>query len=146
MDEERSLLPPLGAKRGRRTSVFRGVAVAIGVGVVLTSLAVFTISGDTLTWLLSKDVQRAQFSFRAFSPPNSELCPQPAQHPPSKGSEYLESDEFLYLSIGRLSGAIQIPTMSFDDLGEPWAEDALDPRWLPFATLHDYFERTYPLV
>jgi hypothetical protein len=44
--------------------------------------------------------------------------------------------------VNWLSGAVQIPTECFDVMG-PIGEDK---RWDAFASLHDYFEKSYPLV
>jgi len=56
--------------------------------------------------------------------------------------KYLESDAFRALAIERLSGAVQIPTESFDDMG-PVSEDA---RWNIFNDFATYLAKTYPLV
>lgn len=56
--------------------------------------------------------------------------------------DYLKSETFRNKSIERLSGAVQIPTQSFDDLravGE-------DPRWDIFYSFADYLAKTFPLV
>jgi len=57
-------------------------------------------------------------------------------------AEALHSEEYLRGSIERLSGAVQIPTESFDDMG-PVGEDQ---RWNVFQRFHDYLEETYPKV
>ena len=57
-------------------------------------------------------------------------------------AEALRSEEYLRGSIERLSGAVQIPTETFDDMG-PVGED---PRWDLFQRFHDYLEQTYPSV
>lgn len=52
------------------------------------------------------------------------------------------SAEFRNLSVRRLSGAVQIPTVSYDDNG-PIGED---PRWDVFFDLEHYFRDTFPLL
>lgn len=52
------------------------------------------------------------------------------------------SAEFRNLSVKRLSGAVQIPTVSYDDNG-PIGED---PRWDVFFNLERYFRETFPLL
>jgi Gly-Xaa carboxypeptidase len=52
------------------------------------------------------------------------------------------STEFRNLSVKRLSGAVQIPTVSYDDNG-PIGED---PRWDVFFDLERYFRETFPLL
>jgi Gly-Xaa carboxypeptidase len=54
----------------------------------------------------------------------------------------IDSDDYRRGSAERLSGAIQVPTESFDDMG-PVGED---PRWDVFAKFHEYLEKTYPKV
>lgn len=56
--------------------------------------------------------------------------------------EYLKSKEFRNGSIARLSGAVQISSMSYDDLGEIGE----DKRWDVFYDLATYLEKSYPLV
>ncbi|CAO2655698.1 Nn.00g045010.m01.CDS01 [Neocucurbitaria sp. VM-36] len=55
---------------------------------------------------------------------------------------YLKSEEFRKIEIERLSGAVQIPTQSFDDMGDVGS----DPRWDIFYSFADYLSKTYPLV
>lgn len=76
-------------------------------------------------------------------------CPQVEPLVPSKTTkelddawEYLNSDTFFNKSIERLSGAVQIPTQSYDDMGEVGS----DPRWDVFHSLGDYLEKSFPLV
>ncbi|KAF9443362.1 carboxypeptidase S [Macrolepiota fuliginosa MF-IS2] len=73
----------------------------------------------------------------------NDICAQPS--PPAERSNYssaYDSPEFKQKSITRLSGAVKIPTMSFDDMG-PVDEDE---RWAPFPKLHQYLQDTYPFV
>ena len=53
-----------------------------------------------------------------------------------------KSDAFKRLSAERLSGAVQIPTEDFDDMG-PVDEDE---RWNVFNELEHYFKKTFPLL
>ena len=52
------------------------------------------------------------------------------------------SAEFRNLSVKRLSGAVQIPTVSYDDNGP--IDD--DPRWDVFFDLERYFRESFPLL
>ena len=54
----------------------------------------------------------------------------------------LRSDDYLRDSVQRLSGAVQIRTESFDDMG-PVGED---PRWDVFGEFHNYLAKIYPNV
>jgi hypothetical protein len=54
----------------------------------------------------------------------------------------LHSEDYLRGSVERLSGAVQIPTESFDDMGLVGE----DPRWDVFQEFHDYLAKVYPNV
>ncbi|KIW02973.1 uncharacterized protein PV09_05634 [Verruconis gallopava] len=76
-------------------------------------------------------------------------CTQfPALYPAHKTNElakmddYLRSEEFRNSSIARLSGAVQIPSISYDDLGAVGE----DKRWDVFYDLSAYLMKSYPLV
>ncbi|KAH7396842.1 carboxypeptidase s [Phaeosphaeria sp. MPI-PUGE-AT-0046c] len=76
-------------------------------------------------------------------------CPQVEPLVPSKSSvelddmqTYLVSDAFRSVAIERLSGAVQIPTQSFDDM----ADVGDDPRWEIFFKFAKYLEETFPLI
>lgn len=78
------------------------------------------------------------------------VCPAqeaigPKSHPEitKKNVENLfKSYDYRALSVKRLSGATQIPTEDFDDMG-PVGEDA---RWDVFYDLQKYFRDTFPLL
>lgn len=55
---------------------------------------------------------------------------------------YIGSADFRNASIARLSGAVQVPTESFDDLG-PIGEDK---RWEVLYDFADYLKKTFPAV
>jgi len=84
-------------------------------------------------------------------PANQEACPQyPALRALSEGRKKVEdevkkeinSDAFFDKSLKRLQGAVQIPTESFDDMGEVGE----DPRWDVFVPFQEYLKTTFPLV
>ena len=81
-------------------------------------------------------------------PDSSGICKQSPmkQLPDDNISRALEnalsSEDFLRDSVQRLSGAVRIPTESFDDMG-PVGED---PRWEVFQEFHDYLAKIYPHV
>lgn len=54
----------------------------------------------------------------------------------------LESEDFRREATERLSGAVRIPTESYDDMG-PVGED---DRWDVFQDFHDYLAKSYPKV
>lgn len=76
-------------------------------------------------------------------------CAQPAPlFPGSSGDEldhaynYVSSDAFRNETIARLSGAVKIPTQSFDDMG-PIGEDK---RWDVMYDFAEYLKKTFPRV
>ncbi|CDO73269.1 hypothetical protein BN946_scf185008.g31 [Trametes cinnabarina] len=80
---------------------------------------------------------------------HSDVCPQPKALRPSKHAALEAQLERVYAgetyrlqAYKALSGAVQIPTESYDDLG-PVGEDS---RWEIFAQLHEYLEETFPRV
>lgn len=69
-------------------------------------------------------------------------CPVVEVLEPSKGeksSQFL-SAEYRNHSLGLWQGAVQIPSMSYDDL-MPVGQD---PRWDVFGDLHKYLEKSFP--
>jgi Gly-Xaa carboxypeptidase len=83
--------------------------------------------------------------------PGQPACPQfPAIQSLSEDRRKLEkevgdeigSDQFFDKSLKRMQGAVQIPTESFDDMGNVNE----DPRWDIFIEFHDYLKKTFPLV
>jgi Gly-Xaa carboxypeptidase len=56
--------------------------------------------------------------------------------------DYLETEKFKNESIARLSGAVKIPTMSFDDMGKIGE----DKRWDIFYEFAQYLKDTFPLA
>lgn len=66
----------------------------------------------------------------------------PSQSSLGSMDEYLASAQFLNTSVGRLAGAIQIATQSYDNLG-PVGEDE---RWEVMYPFAEYLEKTFPLV
>ena len=55
---------------------------------------------------------------------------------------YLETDAFRNVSISRLSGAVKVPTESFDDLGEI----GIDKRWDIMYDFAAYLKEKFPKV
>ncbi|KKY31809.1 putative carboxypeptidase s [Diaporthe ampelina] len=57
--------------------------------------------------------------------------------------EYLSSEEFLQISVARLSGAVKIDTTS-----QTWWQDlpGKDPVWEPMSHFRNYLEKTFPLI
>ncbi|KAE9390692.1 carboxypeptidase S [Gymnopus androsaceus JB14] len=56
--------------------------------------------------------------------------------------QMLGTDEFKELAIGKLSGLIQIPSESYDNMPPP----GQDPRWETMGLVHDYLAAEFPLI
>ncbi|KAF5336103.1 hypothetical protein D9611_006330 [Ephemerocybe angulata] len=76
-------------------------------------------------------------------------CPQVDALRPSKHQEVwsevtkeIHTEDFRNQAVQWLSGAVQIPTESFDQMG-PVGQD---PRWDAFAPFHAYLESSFPLI
>jgi Gly-Xaa carboxypeptidase len=70
------------------------------------------------------------------------LLPRNISKPIDDIFDYQRTEKFRNESIARLSGAVQIPSMSFDDLGTIGE----DPRWDIFYKFAAYLEETFPLI
>ncbi|KAI0259581.1 carboxypeptidase S [Gloeopeniophorella convolvens] len=78
---------------------------------------------------------------------DASACPQAAAFVPEKHGalvkhydDILGSDAFKRWAYASLGGAVQIPTVTFDDMGLPGE----DPRWETRLTLHEYLTRRFP--
>ncbi|KAK3688714.1 hypothetical protein B0T22DRAFT_161211 [Podospora appendiculata] len=76
-------------------------------------------------------------------------CVQPDALFPSQNNtelqrvyDYLSTDSFRTASIDRLSGAVKVKSVSFDDLGAVGE----DPRWDAFYDFSAYLKATFPLI
>jgi Gly-Xaa carboxypeptidase len=61
----------------------------------------------------------------------------------SKGKAIYEDDAFRNASLAKYQGALRIPTEVYDFTSRPELDIT---GWEPFLDLHDYFEKTFPLV
>ncbi|KAK3947278.1 hypothetical protein QBC32DRAFT_409345 [Pseudoneurospora amorphoporcata] len=59
-----------------------------------------------------------------------------------KAFSFLSTEKFLNESVSRLSGAVRVKTVSYDDLGAVGE----DPRWDVFYDFASYLEKSYPLI
>ncbi|KAH7890769.1 hypothetical protein F5I97DRAFT_1974939 [Phlebopus sp. FC_14] len=80
---------------------------------------------------------------------NADVCPQVSELVPQKNTAIWTSlsgiygtEAFKVRAVDWLSGAVQIPTESYDSM-EPVG---VDPRWEKFAPFHDYLLKAFPLV
>lgn len=102
------------------------------------------IAGCLLTCLLFASSLRSEPStFLSVSPQHGYDCPQPDPAPLSKLTKsLLSSSSFRSEAIKTLQGAVQIPTISYDDFRDPEEDD----RWSPFGDLHAHFHTSFPLL
>ncbi|KAL3417219.1 peptidase family M20/M25/M40 [Phlyctema vagabunda] len=93
----------------------------------------------------------ANEDFHVEYDPSQPACPQfPALQSFSDDQAYIEKEiqdefataKFFEKSLKKLQGAIQIPTESYDGMGEVGE----DPRWEIFNDFHVYLEDSFPLV
>lgn len=79
-----------------------------------------------------------------------ELCPQfeplaPPKHASDSNVDFVLSPAYQAKSVELLSGLVQVPTPSYDDMGPVSGKDS-DPRWEPFFDLAAYLRKSFPLV
>ncbi|KAF8989260.1 hypothetical protein BDQ17DRAFT_1373393 [Cyathus striatus] len=95
------------------------------------------------TWSPFNDCHRSISRVSLETGAYEDICsqPEPAASQ-SNFSKAYSTPEFLEESAKRLSGAIKIPTMTYDDMGPV----ETDERWAPFADFHEYLFETYPVI
>ncbi|KAF8494750.1 carboxypeptidase S [Hysterangium stoloniferum] len=78
-----------------------------------------------------------------------DLCPQAERLNNTKYIEFnaqlsniIDSEAYQQRAIDWLSGAVQIPTESYDQMDPV----GVDPRWEVFGPFHDYLLQAYPLI
>ncbi|KAH8808695.1 hypothetical protein F5884DRAFT_858217 [Xylogone sp. PMI_703] len=103
-----------------------------------------------LALLVNRSMEEVQVALHAYTAGN-DACPQyPALGNRSDAElkfrddvmRELSSEGFLEKSVKNMQGAVQIPTESFDGMGTVGQE----PRFDIFEELHEYLEKTFPLV
>lgn len=87
------------------------------------------------------------YTWRHQCPQLEPLFPEPLDRNERKGAsgldEYLKSERFFHTSVDRLSGAVQIDTVS-----QGWWQDLPgdDPVWKDMKTFRKYLKKTFPLI
>ncbi|KAF8312643.1 Zn-dependent exopeptidase [Clavulina sp. PMI_390] len=158
----------LGMKRGASANMHvaspRRVGVALApwstrlLGMALLAVVILcfkvlpSTSWTAVSFLQSWSIERATvWSSGIRLGTQVPMCPQAKPLIPRTGTgaqilEHLENTyhtaAFQNRSAAWLSGAVQIPTESYDDFGPVGA----DPRWDIFADLHAYLQRAFPLT
>jgi hypothetical protein len=119
--------------------------LAIVTTFLLCYLSVISLLKNSYDYSLSKNPDSAG-KHRSHS---SSKCPQMDALFPGQTTkeldlldDYLQTENFKNESIARLSGAVKIPTMSFDDMGKIGE----DKRWDIFYEFAQYLKDTFPQV
>jgi Gly-Xaa carboxypeptidase len=117
------------------------------VGIRLLSSAILlsillTYGANWLGLLLSRPILGPESLDSDMCHQVEQLMPQHETEELRQMDDFLRSDTFRNESIKRLSDAVKIPTMSFDDLG-PIGDD---PRWDIFYDFAKYLKKTFPLI
>ncbi|KAI1871867.1 hypothetical protein JX265_005853 [Neoarthrinium moseri] len=126
---------PNGSARRPRTT-HRGLIMTVFALIAGYSLLVH--SKDYLRDLVPGESQSAE----ARCPQVEPLLPVRQTDSLSELEQYLDSGKFRNETIARLSGAVQVPSESYDDLG-PVGEDK---RWDTMYDVAAYLKKTFPLV
>lgn len=118
-------------------------------------LAFAALASLPLSYAHARTITRSTEPLEAqavFDAPASDesLCPQTGELLPQKHDTFFNAyvdavvtdADFKTRMIDLLSGAVQIPTEAFDDMG-PVGEE---PRWEVFADFHAYLEKKFPLL
>ncbi|KAH7104541.1 carboxypeptidase S [Auriculariales sp. MPI-PUGE-AT-0066] len=131
-------LPVVNASPPRSTTRFLCLRNAVLTAFAVTAAAAFLLQPD-----LTIDVFKP-FGGTVESQSN---CAQPKLLVPSHSlipelDELYATESFKNKSAEWLSGAVKIPTESYDEMDAP----DKDPRWNVFLDFHNYLEAAFPLV
>ncbi|KAJ9629459.1 hypothetical protein H2203_001833 [Taxawa tesnikishii (nom. ined.)] len=120
--------------RRKRVLIYTWVAVLVLL-IRLPSVLQFFHTGNGSQWM-SKHRESPKSHCAQVDP----LFPEQTTSKLKEMEDFVSSGTFQNQSIARLSGAVQIPSMSFDDLGEIGE----DKRWDIFYKFESYLEDTFP--
>jgi Gly-Xaa carboxypeptidase len=119
------------SSRQRRVHSFYGISIVAVI--LLTAYKIFYLQAD--------DTSPSQEELLARCPQVEPLFPN--QNPAlSRMEAYLDSKRFRKETIIRMTGAVQIPSVSYDGM-KPVGQD---PRWDIFYDFAAYLERAFPLI
>ncbi|KAF1831966.1 carboxypeptidase S, partial [Decorospora gaudefroyi] len=132
--------PPAGPKPGRKSLArlfMTSFILCLGICALVHH---YIIAPTSPQWYLPS--RPSNIVSKAQCPQIEPLFPARKTQELDDMENYLTSDAFRDAAIKRLSGAVQIPTQSFDDMGKIGA----DPRWDIFYAFADYLSKSYPLA
>jgi Gly-Xaa carboxypeptidase len=133
---QETFVEPEKPRRGWNTSSsLRVIVPLLGVWLLLRHSLIDT---PVLQWNTNSDLVGLKSKCSQVEP----LFPTKKTKELDDTEEYLNSAAFRDVAIDRLSGAVQIPTQSFDDMGEV----NHDPRWAIFESFAEYLAKTFPLT
>ncbi|KAL2267881.1 hypothetical protein VTJ83DRAFT_5158 [Remersonia thermophila] len=134
---------PQGAADGSRASHRRQIKpwiLALTVSALLFVNWGF-LEDNLLQHLLSGPSSHGDAAFRSGCAQPDPLVP--SRHPSlDQAYERIAGASFRNATVRRLSGAVQVKTESFDDLGAIGE----DPRWDVFYNFHRYLQETFPRI
>lgn len=149
---EKATLLPLPVEHQARQPTSKGIVrrcLSTALLLALTAYLAYALIADRFG---HHDDRRHHHHHHGHPPnpsPKKHACAQPAPLFPSSGDEaldrayaHLSTEAFRNGSIARHSGAVRIPTESFDDMG-PIGEDK---RWDTRFPFHDYLADTFPRI
>ncbi|ORY30167.1 putative carboxypeptidase s precursor [Naematelia encephala] len=135
------------AKRSRRTRL-TAIALLICASLVVSpSIPIIDTSVSTVKTALSAIIGPIGLASNKWTAEDETIFEELAKCPKQPKAIYPKmiwnmTDHEKIRSIDLLSQAVQIPTESFDDNGDP--ED--DPRWKPFVDFQGWLKKSFPLV
>lgn len=112
------------------------------------SLVLVTVNGTNLYYRIPRFICHLRGSDDASTSKTKQCHQVPALWPSKENDKVQEAFDYLFTptfenaSIIRLSGAVQVKTESFDDLGQVGE----DKRWDVFYPCHEYLEATFPKI
>lgn len=138
MEKNWAQQPPLEGRQARNASLRKPLACSL----LLLGAASFFSHSYVSDFIIRQWPSSAPISSEPRCPQVSPLVPSKSTKELDAAWEYLNSGAFFNKSIEHLSGAVKIPTQSFDDMGDV----GIDPRWDIFHSFASYLEETYPAV
>ena len=148
MSEKTQTLPPVGGggpKLRSRTSSRFGRSILL-LAILNVLFFVYrhpdSIIPSCASWRSGRAISESQTQCFQVLPLNPSRGGGEDDDALDRMDKFLTSDQFRSESIERVSGAIRIPSQSYDDMG-PVGED---PRWEPMGDVADYLERTFPRI
>jgi len=133
--EESHVTPELVKRRERPRFVLPGLLLFAAIVLLLAHI---NKPGHWKPWPIHRQAGMAKSQCPQVNP----MFPSIKSKELSLMDEYLQTSKFRNESIARLSGAVKIPSISYDDLG-PIGEE---PRWDIFYDFAEYLKQQFPLI